>query len=243
MDTTNSKNIFLGGIFILLSAIVLAIGLNNIKDKTGIVSVKGSASRYVTADKVLWNINFGSAGNDLNIINKKILEDTEKVKTFLKKFQLTDEEINLGQLDFIDMDSREYKDPNQKNRFIVTQNIFVESNNVNAVEKASKNLIDLIQQNVYLKDSYGSNSMKPIYLFTKLDDIKNKMIDEATEKAKNSAEQFAKNSGTKVRKIKNANQGVFVITGRNKATQYGNEELNQKEKEIRVVSTIEYYLK
>ena len=46
----------------------------------------------------------------------------------------------------------------------------VESNNVNAVEKASKNLFDLFQENVYLKENY--NETKPMYIFTKLDDIK-----------------------------------------------------------------------
>ncbi len=237
----NTKNIIIAGIVVLLSSIILASGLYNFGNRDGVVTVKGSAERYVVADKVLWNISFVSAGNDLDIINKKILDDTAKVKNFLKKFNITEEEINLGQLDFVDMDAREYKDPNQKNRFIVTQTIFVESNNVNAVEKASKNLLDLIQQNVYLKDSYGT--MKPMYVFTKLDEIKNPMIDEATEKAKSSAQQFATNSKVKVGKIKKANQGLFVITGRNKAVQYGNDELYQKEKEVRVVSTIEYYLK
>ena len=69
------------------------------------------------------------------------------------------------------------------------------------------------------------------------------MIDEATIKAKSAAEQFAKNSNVKVGNIKRANQGTFVITGRNKASRYDNDELHQKDKEIRVVSTLEYYLK
>lgn len=239
----NIKNILIGGIFVVFSAIILSFGFTKILNKTGIVSVKGSANRYVVADKALWNISFVSAGNDLNIINKKIIDDTAKVKEFLKKYQITDEEISSGQLDFTDMEAREYRDPNQKNRFIVVQNLVVESNNVDAVERASKNLLELIQQNVYIKDSYGSGSMKPVFIFTKLDDIKNQMIDEATEKAKSSADQFAKNSNVKVGKIKTANQGVFVIVGRNKASQYSDNEMFQKEKEIRVVSTIEYYLK
>ena len=119
--------------------------------------------------------------------------------------------------------------------------VSVETNNVDAVEKASKNLLALISENVYLKASYGA--MRPIYVFTKLDDIKNQMINDATIRAKSAAEQFAKDSNVKVGKIKKANQGVFVITGRNKASQYGNDEMYQKNKEIRVVSTIEYYLK
>lgn len=235
------KNILIICTTLIISTIILSFGLSSIKNKVGSVSVKGASVQYVVADKALWDISFVQAGNNLEIINKNILEDTEKVKNFLKKFQLTEEEISLGQLDFIDMNAREYKDPNQKNRFIVTQTISVETNNINAIDRASKNLLELISENVYLKSSYGI--MKPVYIFTKLDDIKNQMIDEATIKAKSAAEQFAKNSNVKVGNIKRANQGTFVISGRNKASQYDNNELYQKDKEIRVVSTIEYYLK
>lgn len=238
----NTKNILIASLAIIISTLIFTLALtNNFGNKTGVVTVKGSAERYVVADKALWNLSFVSAGNDLNVINSKIISDTEKVRDFFKKFGLTDNEISLGQLEFVDMDAREYKDPNQKNRFIITQTIFVETNNVDAIEKASQNLLDLIQENVYLKASYGT--MKPVYLFTKLDDIKNQMIDEATQKAKSAAQQFADNSGTKVGKIKRANQGVFVITARNSISQYGNDEMYQKDKQVRVVSTIEYYLK
>lgn len=238
----NTKNILIISFSFIIATLILTFGLNcSFGNKTGIVTVKGSAEKYVVADKALWDISFVSAGNDLKTINNKIISDTEKVRQFFKKFGLTDSEISLGQLDFVDMDAREYKDPNQNNRFILTQTIFVETNKVDIIEEASKNLLDLIQEDVYLKSAYGS--MKPVYLFTKLDDIKNQMIEEATEKAKTSAQQFAKNSGTKVGKIKKANQGVFVITARNSTSQYGNEEMYQKDKQVRVVSTIEYYLK
>ena len=237
----NIKNISIICISLIISAIILSFGISVVNNKSGSVSVKGAAVKYVVADKALWNISFVQAGNDLEIINNKILEDTTKVKNFLKKYQLTEEEISLGQLDFVDMNAREYKDPNQKNRFIVTQTISIETNNINAVDRASKNLLELISENVYLASSYGA--MKPAYIFTKLDDVKNQMIDEATIKAKSAAEQFAKNSNVKVGNIKRANQGTFVITGRNKASQYDNDELHQKDKEIRVVSTLEYYLK
>ena len=238
----NFKNILLISFAIIISSIIFTLGLtNNFGNKTGVVTVKGSAERYVVADKAIWNLSFVSAGNDLNIINSKIITDTEKVKEFFKNFGLTDKEITLGQLDFIDMDAREYKDPNQNNRFIITQTIIVETNNVNAIEEASKNLLNLIQENVYLKSSY--ELIKPVYLFTKLDDIKNEMIEEATQKAKKSAEQFAENSGSKVGKIKKANQGMFVISARNAVSQYSNDEIYQKDKQVRVVSTIDYYLK
>ena len=235
----NKNNFIIFSIALIISSVILAFSFQNTFSKKGTVIVKGSSEKYVTADKVIWNISFVNAGNDLNLIKDKSIKDTEKVKNFFKKYNLTDEEIKIGQLEFVDMDSREYRDINQKNRFFLTQNLYVESNKINEVENASRNLLELIQENVFLKESYGS--MKPIYIFTKLNEIKNSMIDEATSNAKKSADQFAKNSNTKIGKIKNANQGIFSITGRNKSD-FENESY-QKDKEVRVVSTFEYYLK
>ena len=223
------------------SVFILSFSLLKFKTQSGVITVKGSSERYVVADKAIWNISFVSVGNNLTEINKKIIEDTEKVKKFLENFKISSQDISLGQLEFVDMDSREYRDPHQTNRFILTQTIIVNSNNIDAVEEASKNLLNLISENVYLKDSYGN--MKPLFLFTKLDEIKNIMLDESIQKARSSAEQFAKNSNVKVGKIKKANQGVFVINGKNKVNQYNDNEIYQKDKQVRVVSTIEYYLK
>lgn len=237
----STKNIFIFSISISISFFMLSFSIYKFNSKNGLITVKGASEKYVVADQALWNISFVSAGNEISEINKKIQIDTEIVKEFLESFKIDLKDISLGQVEFVDMDSREYRDPNQKNRFILTQTIVVNSNNIEAVEEASKNLLLLIEKDVYLRDNYGN--MKPIFLFTKLDGIKNEMLDESIHKARKTAEQFAKNSNVKIGKIKKANQGVFVISGKNKASQYDNNEIYQKEKEIRVVSTIEYYLK
>ena len=72
------------------------------------------------------------------------------------------------------------------------------------------------------------------FLFTGLNDIKPAMIEEATKDARKAAGKFAKDSGSKVGKIRNASQGYFTITNRDR---------NSPElKKIRVVTTIQYYL-
>jgi len=72
------------------------------------------------------------------------------------------------------------------------------------------------------------------YLYTKLNDIKPEMIEEATKKAREAAEKFAADSDSKVGGIRQANQGLFSITNR---------DINSPDiKKIRVVSTIDYYL-
>jgi hypothetical protein len=72
------------------------------------------------------------------------------------------------------------------------------------------------------------------FLFTRLNDIKPAMIEEATRKAKEVAEKFAGHSNSTLGKIKKARQGQFSITDRDSNTPYI--------KKVRVVSTIEYYL-
>lgn len=72
------------------------------------------------------------------------------------------------------------------------------------------------------------------YLFTRLNEIKPIMVEEATTKAREVAEKFAKDSNSKLGKIKKAAQGQFSINNRDKN--------NPHIKKIRVVSTLEYYL-
>lgn len=72
------------------------------------------------------------------------------------------------------------------------------------------------------------------YLFTRLNEIKPGMIEEATTKAREVARKFAKDSDSRLGKIKKASQGQFSINDRDKN--------NPHIKKIRVVSTIEYYL-
>ena len=66
------------------------------------------------------------------------------------------------------------------------------------------------------------------------------MLEAATQNAKAAAAEFAKNSGSKVGKIRRANQGVFSILPYEDTS--GAMETQQIDKRIRVVSTIEYWL-
>lgn len=61
------------------------------------------------------------------------------------------------------------------------------------------------------------------------------MIEEATKGAREAAEKFAKDSNSKIGKIKNARQGQFSIENRDSNTPYI--------KKVRVVTYVNYYLK
>ena len=70
--------------------------------------------------------------------------------------------------------------------------------------------------------------------FTSLNKIKPQMIEQATKNAREAAEKFAKDSESKLGKIKSAQQGLFSIEDRDSNTPYI--------KEVRVVTTVDYYL-
>ena len=73
------------------------------------------------------------------------------------------------------------------------------------------------------------------FKFEGLNDIKPEMIEEATKNAREVGEKFAKDSGSRLGKIKTANQGTFTIENRDSNTPYI--------KKVRVVTSVTYYLK
>lgn len=93
-------------------------------------------------------------------------------------------------------------------------------------------LVDLGKKGIVIAaQNYDSRTE---YIFTGLNNIKPEMVEEATILAREVAEKFAKDSNSKLGKIKKARQGQFSIQNRDSNTPYI--------KKVRVVSTLEYYL-
>ena len=108
----------------------------------------------------------------------------------------------------------------------------VYSQNVDKIREAMNRLVELGKQGIaFVRQGYQAQTE---FIFTKLNDIKPEMIEEATKNAREVAEKFARDSNSSLGKIKKANQGQFSIGNRDNNTPYI--------KKVRVVSTIEYYL-
>jgi hypothetical protein len=116
-------------------------------------------------------------------------------------------------------------------RYIATQTVTVYSGKIDPVRASQKNLADLGKKGIAFS---GGDFQQTQYLFTKLNDVKPAMIEEATRKAREVAEKFAADSNSKLGKIKGANQGQFSVEDRDSNTPYI--------KRVRVVSTVDYYL-
>ncbi len=115
---------------------------------------------------------------------------------------------------------------------VITGTISIETGKVMLIKKVRNKLNRLIAQGIDI------NNMRPSYIFTRLNDIKPEMLAEATKNARIAAKEFAKNAGVKVGGIRSARQGSFII--RDAGESYG--DTAKIEKDVRVVTTITFYL-
>ena len=202
------------------------------------VTVKGLAEQDVVSDLALWTIRFQSADNDLFQAKKQIENQQDLITKFLLKAGFKPDEILVQGLTMQDAYADSYRDKSTISaRYTLNQTMMVRTSQVHLVQKSYPDIGELVSQGVTF-NPYGNNVA---YAYTKLNDIKPTMLKEATLNARMAAEEFAKNSGSRVGNIRRANQGVFSITAREQTVdQNESEQINKK---VRVVSTIEYFLK
>ncbi len=116
--------------------------------------------------------------------------------------------------------------------------MLVTTDRVQDLAEASRSVADLLRQGVvFSSDAYSAGAS---FVFTGINDLKSEMLTEATQRAKETAEQFATESGAQVGDIQTANQGVFEILP---AVEIPNDRPEKQiDKKVRVVTTITYFL-
>ena len=218
---------------LLLLGVMIRNGINDVKDKERIVTVKGLAEMEVPADKVTWPLMYKDIGNDLSALYTNIEKKNRAIVSFLKSNGIKDEEISMTPPEIIDMKAERYSNENVTYRYNATSVITVTSRNVDKVRKLMSEQTELLKQGIAITG--GDYRYNVSYEFTGLNDIKPQMIEEATKNARAAGEKFAKDSDSKLGKIRNASQGQFSISDRDGNTPYI--------KSVRVVTTVTYYLK
>lgn len=237
MNQASKASAFILGVFVFagLSALGYLLGEAAIEYKQydRSVTVKGLSEREFEADIVIWPIQFTTAGNDLESLYGSIEQSTVKTQAFLNKNGIGREEITFSAPAITDKSAQQYgNNAKPEFRYTAVQTITVYSKNIAAVRSVMGSLSELGKQGiVFSGDNYQSQTE---YIFTRLNEVKPEMIEEATRKAREVAEKFASDSNSTLGKIKKASQGQFSISERDKN--------NPHIKNIRVVSTIEYYL-
>jgi len=221
------------GICIALAGISIGLGFYKGRSADRYVTVKGLAEREVNADLAIWPITFKVAEDDLLSLQQGIDSGRNAIKTFLLEAGFAEDEISFSAPSIIDTEAQQYSGRNESRyRYIAEATVTTRTGDVQMVRRTMEDSGKLIGKGVALAAKSWENPTE--FLFTNLNEIKPAMIEEATKDARRAAEKFAQDSGSKVGKIRNASQGYFSISDRDR---------NSPEvKNIRVVTTVQYYL-
>jgi hypothetical protein len=206
------------------------------------VTVKGISEREVRADLAIWPLRLVAADNDLSRAHAQIESSISKIRTFLASNQIDTTQSGLQDFAVTDAATNQYGSGERAgSRYVIRQTVVVRSLKPDLVLVASQRVGDLVSAGVVLSSGGDYGNGGPTFIFTGLNKLKPQMIAEATARARESAEQFAKDSRSDIGGIRSASQGVFEILPRDQAQ--GISEASQIVKTVRVVSTIEYSLK
>jgi uncharacterized protein len=237
MKSSNHVGLIIVGICLLTGLFILGFFLNNsvktFKDYERTVTVRGLAEQEHLADVVIWPLQFTLASNSREEIYRQLDENAETIISFLTEQGISDDEISIDVPVVTDRQAQRWGgDSSAQFRYVASQAITVYSNNVEHVRGVMRNVGELGRRGVIISgDDY---QFRTEYMFTRLNDIKPEMIEAATIEARKVAEKFAEDSDSKLGKIKTASQGQFTISDRDNN--------NPHIKNVRVVSTIVYYL-
>lgn len=218
---------------LVVSSFVLKSAVENYRDRDRVVSVKGLCERSVAADYVIWPLVYKEVGNNLPEIIENVTRKNNEVRTFLEQKGINADEISSSAPAVIDLEADRYRTEKAPYRYNVTSVITVASDKVELVRQLMSQQSELMEKGIVLtQDDY---QYQTIFSYNGLNDIKPEMIEQATKNAREAALKFADDSGSKLGKIRTADQGTFSIMDRDNNTPYV--------KTVRVVTRVDYFLK
>ena len=169
-----------------LAGLFIKNGLNDFSARNRVVTVKGLAEMEVPANKVTWPLTYKVLGNDMKALYNEIQTSNQKIVNFLKSKGIKDDEISINAPEIIDNQAERYNSNESPYRYNVTTVITVTSNQVDLVRKMINEQSELLTQGVAI--TAGDYRYNITYDYTGLNDIKPKMIEEATKNARAAAE-------------------------------------------------------
>jgi hypothetical protein len=230
------------GLSVIGSSAILAkasVDVFNIKEAEKRIVVTGSATKRIRSDLVVWRAVVKSQATEMPVSYRKLASDVPTVVEFLKSHGIDPKQIkvsstSVSEIHARDKDGREF--PETTVAFITEQRIEVSSSDIEKVERVSREATELIDRGIYI------HSEDPLYIYTKLAELKVKMAAEASRDARNRAEQMAEQAKTRITSLITSRMGVMQINPayETSVSAEGNNDRSSLEKDVLAVATATY---
>lgn len=233
------------GISCIVCAIILGNAVTYVFKSQHTIAVTGLGEENFTSDLIIWNSTITVEADNQQSGYTAIAQAQKKVANYLQSKGITDSELTFS---FVNVDKRYTSVYNSDGNWVgqrmdgydLRQNFVVQSNDVEKVEKASREISKLIADGVNL------DIMTPDYYCTNLDSIKLELIEKASADAFQRAKKIADNAGAKLGKASNVKLGVFQITSSTGEEEYsygGTFNTSSRDKKGRITVRAEYQIK
>lgn len=204
------------------------------------MSVRGLSERYVDSDKSSLKITISKEVDNLEDFRKEIKEEKSAVLALLKKYKI-DFDINNELWDGRRIYLSTEAEAKRRKSYDGIYKLKVLKLRHDACQSFQKDFRDAKSNGKFIH-----TEIEVSHQFTKLQDFRPEMLAEATKSARLMAEQFAKDSDTKVGGIIHADQGAFSIGAADEETADVDSHIwddpKSFRKRVRVVSRITFAL-
>lgn len=224
MENIKNHSLWILGVALFVFSLVFFLSAQNFSKQGSYVEVKGLSEKIVKADVAIWSMNFEVKSNNIDSLYADIEKNTSAINLFLLEKGFDASEINVAPANI-------YQDTYRDAlfRYNSTIQLSVYTKKVDLVRSASKATLPLIKKGVVFNQNFID------FRFSDINSVKPEMLAEAIKNAKDSALQFANESGSSLGAISRGNQGVFDITDKDPGS--------PEYKKIRVVSSLRFLLK
>ena len=238
----NNKSLLGFGVILGLS-IIISFGLASYTfyklRATDFISTTGSATQEVTSDSVKWTSTITRVVTLATVQDgyTKLAADLAAVKSFLSQNGIPDTSINVDPVfmnQIYDNSSQATKNYN------LTQNIEVQSSDVQKIANLSQNTNSLIVDNGIL---FSTVSLE--YYYSKLPDARVALLTDAIADAKARAQKLAEAGGKNIGTLQSASSGVVQVLAPNSAnvSDYGTYDTSSIQKQIMVTVKTSFEIK
>ena len=212
-----------GGTIVVANTITYVKALD-----TSLLTVTGSAEQVVTSDEVKWPSSFSRQVPAEQLQNgyAQMKHDMETVASYLSVHKVAQRDVTFAPIAM----SPIYSSCNDAGKpgisapgcvsqvvaYRLTQNVVVNSSQVDAITSLAQDAGSLVDQGVLF------SSQPPEYYVSSLPDLRVQLLGAATKDAQTRAEQIAASTGAKVGRLVTASSGVIQVTPVN-STEVSNE--------------------
>ncbi|HVY35752.1 MAG TPA: SIMPL domain-containing protein [Candidatus Paceibacterota bacterium] len=226
------------GASIVIAALIAAGTVLRVRAANDVVSVTGSAKMEVTSDQAKWTTQITRTVHESTLKSgySQLANDLALVTAFFAGQHIDPSQITVSPVSMFEV----YQQNQAAEKiYTLSQTIIIQSNDIQKLTEASKNVGSVINQGVI----FSTTSLE--YYYSKLPDARIALLSQAIDDAKARATELAKNSGKKVGTLKSASSGVVQVQSLNSTdvSDYGSYDTSQIQKQITVTVKASFALK